>query len=144
MAYELRFPMITGTTEKEQLTQIKSYLHQLVEQLQWSLNNIDTVQIQYIKSPTKSESSKKTDEKGTQATFDALKPLIIKSAEIVEAYYEEITEKLEGLYVAQSEFGTFKEQTLQEIESKKQPKILLVERCKLTDFDTLMLQYLVT
>ena len=116
MGYDLRFPMITGATEKEQLTQIKSYLHQLVEQLQWSLNNIDNVQIQYIQTPTKSASSKKTDEKGTQATFDALKPLIIKSAEIVEAYYEEITEKLEGLYVAQSDFGTFKEETLHEIQ----------------------------
>lgn len=115
MGYDLRFPMITGATEKEQLTQIKSYLHQLVEQLQWSLNNIDNVQIQYIQTPTKSASSKKTDEKGTQATFDALKPLIIKSAEIVEAYYEEITEKLEGLYVAQSEFGIFSEQTIQDI-----------------------------
>lgn len=115
MAYDLRFPMITGATEKEQLTQIKSYLHQLVEQLQWSLNNIDTVQIQYIKSPTKSESSKKADEKGTQATFDALKPLIIKSAEIVNAYYEEINERLEGIYVAQSDFGTFSEQTVQDI-----------------------------
>lgn len=116
MGYDLRFPMITGATEKEQLTQIKSYLHQLVEQLQWSLNSIDNVQIQYIQTPTKNTSSKKTDEKGTQATFDALKPLIIKSAEIVEAYYEEITEKLEGLYVAQSDFGTFKEKTLQEIQ----------------------------
>lgn len=116
MAYDLRYPMITGASEKEQLTQLKSYLHQLVEQLNYSLNNIDKVQIQYIQTPTKSESSKKADEKGTQATFDALKPLIIKSAEIVEAYYEEINEKLEGIYVAQSDFGTFKEQTLQEIQ----------------------------
>lgn len=115
MGYDLRFPMITGATEKEQLTQIKSYLHQLVEQLQWSLNNIDTIQIQYIKSPTKSESSKKADEKGTQATFDALKPLIIKSAEIVEAYYEEINTRLEGEYISQSDFGTFSEQTVQDI-----------------------------
>lgn len=115
MAYDLRYPMITGASEKEQLTQLKSYLHQLVEQLNYSLNNIDKVQIQYIQTPTKSESSKKTDEKGTQATFDALKPLIIKSAEIVEAYYEEINERLEGIYVAQSDFGTFVEQTAQEI-----------------------------
>lgn len=115
MPYDLRYPMITGASEEEQLTQLKSYLYQLVEQLNYSLNNIDKVQIQYIQTPTKNESSKKADEKGTQATFDALKPLIIKSAEIVEAYYEEINERLEGLYVAQSDFGTFQEQTLQEI-----------------------------
>ena len=115
MAYDIRYPMITGGSEKDQLTQLKSYLHQLVEQLNYSLNNIDKVQIQYIQTPTKSESSKKVDEKGTQATFDALKPLIIKSADIVQAYYEEINERLEGIYVAQSDFGTFVEQTAQEI-----------------------------
>lgn len=115
MAYDFRYPVITGASEKEQLTQMKSYLHQLVQQLNYSLNDIDKVQIQYIKSPVKNESSKKEDEKGTQATFDALKPLIIKSAEIVEAYYEQINERLEGLYVAQSDFGTFTEHTSQNI-----------------------------
>lgn len=114
MAYDLRYPMITGASEKEQLIQMKSYLHQLVEQLNYSLNNIDTVQIKYISSP-KSESSKKADDKGTQATFDDLKPLIIKSAEIVNSYYESINERLEGIYVAQSDFGRYAEQTSQEI-----------------------------
>ena len=115
MAYDLRYPMITGSTEKEQLAQIKAYLHQFVGQLQWALNNIDSVQIQYVKSPAKSESSKKEEEVGTQATFDAIKPLIIKSAEIVNSYYEEINKRLEGEYVAQSDFGTFSEQTVQDI-----------------------------
>ena len=114
MAYDLRYPMITGATEKDQLIQMKSYLHQLVEQLNYSLNNIDKVQIQYVKAPS-SESSKKGDDKGTQATFDDLKPLIIKSAEIVNSYYETINERLEGIYVAQSDFGTFAEQTSQDI-----------------------------
>jgi vacuolar-type H+-ATPase subunit H len=43
--------------------------------------------------------------------FNDLKGLIIKSADIVNAYYEEINTKLSGLYVAQSEYGTFVEQT---------------------------------
>jgi uncharacterized phage infection (PIP) family protein YhgE len=115
MAYDLRYPMITGASEKEQLIQMKSYLHQLVEQLNYSLNNIDKVQVQYVRTPSSSESSKKEEDKGTQATFDALKPLIIKSAEIVNSYYETINERLEGIYVAQSDFGTFVEQTSQDI-----------------------------
>ena len=114
MAYDLRYPMITGASEKEQLIQLKSYLHQLVEQLNYSLNNIDKVQIQYVRTPS-SNSSKKEEDKGTQATFDALKPLIIKSAEIVNSYYDTINERLEGIYVAQSDFGTFAEQTSQDI-----------------------------
>ena len=32
MSMNLRYPKITGPTEKEQLAQIKSYLHQFVEQ----------------------------------------------------------------------------------------------------------------
>lgn len=46
MTHEFRYPNITGTTPQEQIAQIKSYLHQLVEQLQWSMNNIDTAQSQ--------------------------------------------------------------------------------------------------
>ena len=116
MAYDIRYPMITGASEKEQLIQMKSYLHQLVEQLNYSLNNIDKVQVQYVRTPS-AESSKKEEDKGTQATFNDLKPLIIKSAEIVNSYYETINERLEGIYVAQSDFGTFAEQTSQDIQA---------------------------
>lgn len=115
MGYDLRYPMITATSEKDQLVQIKSYLHQLVEQLQWALNNINTVQSNYTAPTTKSETSKKEEETDTQATFDAIKPLIIKSADIVTAYYEEISKRFEGNYVAQSDFGTYSEQTAQDI-----------------------------
>lgn len=37
----IRFPNITGKTEAEQLAQVKSYLHQLVEQLNWAFNTIE-------------------------------------------------------------------------------------------------------
>lgn len=40
MAIELRLPNITGLTEKEQLSQIRSYLYQLIPQLQWELDNL--------------------------------------------------------------------------------------------------------
>lgn len=115
MAYNIRYPMITGASEKDQLLQMQSYLHQLVEQLNYSLNNIDTVQIKYISSPAASTSSSTKDDKGTKATFEALKPLIIKSAEIVNALYDEVNTRLEGLYIARSEFGVFAEKTSQNI-----------------------------
>ena len=139
MAYDIRYPMITGASEREQLIQMKSYLHQLVEQLNYSLNNIDTLQVQYITAPPKSESSRKEADKGTQVTFNALKPLIIKSAEIVNAYYEEINERLEGTYVAQSDFGTFQEQTLQEItkNSTEITQVLTNVQTIVTDVNTI-------
>ena len=41
MSVNLRFPNITAGTEKEQLTQIKSYLHQLVDQLNYTLEQLE-------------------------------------------------------------------------------------------------------
>ena len=37
MSMNIRFPHITGKNEAEQIAQIKSFLHQLVEQLNWML-----------------------------------------------------------------------------------------------------------
>ena len=124
MAVDIRLPHITGHTEKEQLKQISNYLFQLAEQLQWALNNADTSshtviikeQPKVVSSSSSTASNARMLQDDALTTFAALKPLIIKSAEIVEAYYEEINKRLEGLYVAQSDFGTFVEQTSQEIE----------------------------
>ena len=41
MSYKLRLPNITGTTEKEQLTQTKNYLYQLVGDIQYALNDLE-------------------------------------------------------------------------------------------------------
>lgn len=123
MAIELRLPNITGATEREQLAQIKSYLYQFTEQLQWALNNMNTSSGQnYVVNQRVNTSSSMigTASEGgkydAEIAFNSLKPLIIKSAEIVDAYYEEINRKLESLYVAQSDFGDFVEKTSQEIE----------------------------
>lgn len=35
---ELRYPSITGSSEKEQLAQMRSYLHQLVDQLNYAFS----------------------------------------------------------------------------------------------------------
>ncbi len=116
MGIDIRLPQINGPTEKEQLTQVKSYLYQLATQLQWALKNIDTtttvVQSPIPRSLLPASESSSIDAK---ATFGSIKSLIIKSAEIVDAYYEEINKKLESAYVASSDFGTFKQQIEQEI-----------------------------
>lgn len=116
MSVDLRMPNITGTTEREMLAQIRSYLYQFVPQLQWALNNLGTpsssVVIQQTARPTAPSSSSSFD---SEVAFDLLKPLIIKSADIIQAYYEEISTRLEGIYVAESDFGTFREETEQRI-----------------------------
>ena len=121
MGVEIRLPQITGVSEREQLQQLKSYIYQLREQLQWAFDNIDTTGGSgggYVVNQTSAYSSSSGSTKiDAEATFAAIKALIIKSADIVDAYYEEINAKLEGVYVAASDFGTFAEKTALDIEA---------------------------
>lgn len=114
---DIRLPNITGATPQEQMAQMQSYMRQFVEQLQWALSNIDNMQ----QSGAYNVQQKETPSQATAypydiaSTFAALKPLIIKSADIVNAYYEKISTRLEGVYVAVSDFGVFQEKTSQDI-----------------------------
>lgn len=121
MGVEIRLPNITGATEKEQLLQVRSYLYQLSEQLQYAFDNLNTIggtgNNSYVVNQPRgfTASSGATGGSSGGISFAELKALIIKSADIVDAYYEEISKKLEGHYVAQSDFGTYVELTSQEI-----------------------------
>lgn len=121
MAYDIRLPNITGTTDREQLEQIKSYLYQFAEQLKYAVQVIDinTVAVtQQVKAVSNTVGNPTTEQKLKQ--FNNLKNLIISSADIVSAYGEEIRRSLEGEYVAQSEFGIYKEETtMQVVENSK-------------------------
>jgi predicted nucleic acid-binding Zn-ribbon protein len=126
MSINLRLPNITGASEREQLSQMRSYLHQLVGELQWAFQYVDTSSTEVVNPTPKSlrysagvSPVSLIDEGASsdpQVTFDSIKALIIKSADIVEAYYEEINKRLEGVYVAQSDFGDYAQKTSQEIE----------------------------
>lgn len=113
---EIRFPNINGGSEAAQLQQVKSYLHQLVEQLNFALTDVENRAAAPANSKT-SGSSKASTEKDAQSTFSSIKALIIKSADIVNAYYDEINKRLEGVYVAESDFGVYAEQTSQDIQA---------------------------
>lgn len=116
MSFDIRLPNINAETEAGQLMQIRSYLYQFAEQLKWALNTLDTGSARASGSastPTTGSASQDVPTPGS--TFNSIKSLIIKSADIVNAYYEEINRRLEGEYVAQSEFGTYSEQTSQTI-----------------------------
>lgn len=123
MGIDIRLPNITGTTDREKLTQMQGYLFQLVEQLNWALQNIDTTNVAVATSSKVSQPTSGITTAGSQAsvadpqvTFNSIKSLIIKSADIVDAYYQEVSRRLEGLYVAQSDFGDYVERTSQVIE----------------------------
>ena len=122
MSVDLRLPNITGTTPQERQTQMESYMRQFVEQLQWALNSIDMVQANgtytVVSNSGAGRAPSQTSSRPVDAlsTFATLKPLIIKSADIVIAYYEKMKERFEGEYFAESDFGTYLNQTKQEIE----------------------------
>lgn len=110
---EIRLPNINGSSEKEQLTQIKSYLYQLTGQLNYALKQVNTelAKTQEVVFPTDTNGSSAAKEKEELDRFIELKNLIIKSADTVQAFEEIVTQKLEGNYVATSEFGDYTKKT---------------------------------
>lgn len=117
MSMDIRYPNITGKDSEVQLLQVKSYLHQLVDQLNWALKTVEggtSGSAVYLDNAS-AYGAGETDAKA-QATFNSIKSLIIKSADIINAYYQEVNRRLEGVYVAESDFGVYVEQTSQQIE----------------------------
>lgn len=103
---DLRLPNITAPDTAGKLNQLQRYLYALVEQLNWELGTSSSSAPQTVALPKPAPAE----------TFSSIKSLIIKSADIVQAYSDKITQTLEGKYVAQSEFGTFTEETAQTLE----------------------------
>lgn len=115
MSFNLRLPNITGATDREQLAQIKSFLYQQTQQLQWALNALNGTSSSDVVIQRSQSAGGGSVEINSQHTFNAIKALIIKSSDIVNAYYDIINQRLDGEFVAKSDFGTFKEQTSQDI-----------------------------
>lgn len=121
MSIDIRLPNITADRPEEQLQQIKSYLYQFAEQLKWGLSSIESGTVEFRSSTgtvlgtsssagASGASAGLTDDE-TRGIFAALKPLIIKSADIVSAYEEVIERHLSGEFVAISDFGEYQQKT---------------------------------
>ena len=106
MSFNLRIPNITATSTQEQIRQVHSYLYQVVEQLNWALNTIENASGSANTATSADTDSQTSQEETSLNTFNSIKGLIIKSADIVDAYYEEIDNllKLSGEYVAEASF----------------------------------------
>lgn len=122
---DFRYPNITeGATEREQIRQLKNYLFQFVDQLQYVIGSFGsgasggstTANVTNVVVSTNVPQTASVD--SNEIAFSDIKALIIKSADIIDAYYEEISKRLEGVYVAQSDFGIYKEQTSIDIDAK--------------------------
>lgn len=115
MSIDIKLPNISATTDRGKLDQIRSYLYQLAEQLKWALNTLESNADERKQNNQPSKKVANEAEAQAQASFNYTKSLIISSADIINAYYDELNEKFDGQYVAQSDFGTYVEQTSQEV-----------------------------
>jgi hypothetical protein len=118
MEININLPKITAPTPTEQVRQMYSYLYQVVEQLNWAFSNIDTANNSNNTSSSAAESPQNEvlTPQEAENTFNSIKALIIKSADIVKAYEETIKEDFSGEYIAISDFGTYTEKTDAQIE----------------------------
>lgn len=85
MSGNIRYPNITGSSEKEQLSQIKSYLYQLVEHLNHLLPTIGTgdgEQTQQSATPSTVEVQ------GSNVSYYDLRSLIIRDLEQLQQAVE--------------------------------------------------------
>ena len=104
MRTEIRQPNISGSTPEQQINQIRSYLYQLSEQLTAALSEIEG-RTRSLYSPTGAEL------KGGEAEFEAVKPYIIKSNEIMSSYFNTLSKRFSGKYVSRKDFSTYVERT---------------------------------
>lgn len=106
---EIRLPELSGSTEAEQLRQIRSYLYSLASQLQYAFDGAEQEQQTALSTPRTAARQEETP------TLSSIKSMIIRSAEITQRIAEKLETRLSGKYVAQSQFGTFTQMTEQRI-----------------------------
>lgn len=127
MGLNIRLPNITATTEAGKLEQIHSYLYQFAEQLNWALSTFESAE--------NSGGIVVTTSNGTGAavvkkvsSFNELKDLIVSSADFVESMASEIKQIYDGsgTYVAESDFGTYKEERSALLETDAETGVTLI------------------
>lgn len=115
MSIDIRLPNITASTEAGKLQQIQSYMYQLVEQLNWALNTVESAQSGNTSAVVYQQGEPSTAQEA-EDTFNSIKALIIKSADIVKAYETTIFSDFNDKYFAESDFGTYIEETNKKVE----------------------------
>ena len=114
-AVEIRLPELSGGTEAEQLHRIQNYLYSLAQQLQFAFDTVTREQTENAREAAAAEKKKEQT-----VNFAPIKALILKSAQLTEHFQEAVEERLTGLYVAQSQFGTYRQETEQRITANSQ------------------------
>ena len=120
MGIDIRLPNINAPTTEGQVAQLQSYVYQMVQQLNWALNTISSVEPGDDSNVSIDRASAGISPEEAQDTFNSVKSLIIKSADIVQAYEETIKKNFNSTYFAYSDFGTYLRETKASIDENAQ------------------------
>ena len=101
----------SGTVEQQVLQQY-SYLFQMAQQLNLTLEAAESSRTAAVQAAGKSRAAQ-----GTEQEYQNLKSLIIKTADTVQRRMDQLSARLKGEYVASSEFGSYVEKLSAYIEA---------------------------
>ena len=116
MNIDIRLPNINAQTTEGQMAQMQSYMHQLVQQLNWAFSTVTDAQSGNTSNIVSEKPIEEIPPEEAENTFNSIKALIIKSADIVKAYEQTMKTTYNGEYIAVSDFGTYMEETNRVIE----------------------------
>lgn len=102
--------MLSADNQEQAIREIQRYLFRMAEQMNQALEETNQA-VGLVRKEAASQKTGSGTGQSPAATFAKIKPLIIKSADIINAYSEAIDKTLEGKYVAESDFGTYREET---------------------------------
>lgn len=88
MSANFRFPNITGLTEKEQIAQIRSYLHQLVEQLNYVVPTLESGGV--------AQEAASVPVQGADVSYYELRSLIVRDLQEIEKRFSQLEARLEA------------------------------------------------
>ena len=108
MSINIRYPNISGISEKEQLAQIKSYLHQLVEQLNYALQTLGT-------GDGNGQSAGTYEVQGGELSYYELRSLIIQEIEDIGVLFEKLSLEMKNEYVRSDEVDSITTQVAEKI-----------------------------
>lgn len=100
---DIRYPSITANTVDGQIKEIRTYLHQLVNQLNFAIHS-------------SSQTTSETSDLNSEQLFQLLKDSILTSSEILNVYTKEIKKRLSSSYVTSAEWIAYKTEAAELLE----------------------------
>lgn len=108
MSINIRYPNITGISEREQIVQIKSYLHQLVEHLNYAFSIFGSG----------GDSTATYDGQSSNQSYDELKNLVMQEIQRINRQIDQVSKPVVGVdYFTEEDKAQIVEEVLAALES---------------------------